>query len=210
MPLDLREVSELSDAVLYAWYPGERGGDAVADIIFGNVSPSAKLPITFPKSIEQLPPFEDYSMKGRTYKYMTESPLYPFGFGLSYAKLEWGNPRASNSSIKKDQSIDVSVDLKNIGSVNADEVVQLYLTIDNKIAQLPFSSLVNFKRVSINKGASSNVSFSIPYSEFSYINSNGEKVQHKGKATLTIANAAPVERSKELGAKAFKIDVDVK
>lgn len=141
---------------------------------------------------------------------MIESPLYPFGFGLSYAKLEWENPKASKPSIQKDQSIDVSVDIKNIGSVNAEEVVQLYLTIDNKTAQLPLSSLVNFKRVSINKGAKSNVSFSIPYSEFSFINSNGEKVQHKGKASLTIANAAPVERSIELGAKAFKIDVDVK
>jgi len=210
MPLDLREVTELSDAVLYAWYPGERGGDAVADIIFGNVSPSAKLPITFPKSIEQLPPFEDYSMKGRTYKYMTESPLYPFGFGLSYAKLEWGNPKASNTSIKKDQSIDVSVDIKNIGSINADEVVQLYLSIDNKAEQLPFSSLVNFKRVSINKGANSNVSFSIPYNEFSYINSTGEKVQHKGKATIIVGNASPGERSKELGVTAFKFEVEVK
>jgi beta-glucosidase len=92
MPLDLREVTQLSDAVLYAWYPGERGGDAVADVIFGNVSPSGKLPITFPASIEQLPPFEDYSMKGRTYKYMTGTPLYPFGFGLGYAKLQWGTP----------------------------------------------------------------------------------------------------------------------
>lgn len=210
MPLDLREVSELSDAVLYAWYPGERGGDAVADIIFGNVSPSAKLPITFPKSIEQLPPFDDYSMKGRTYKYMTESPLYPFGFGLSYSKLEWANPKASSTSIKKNQSIDVSVDIKNIGSINADEVVQLYLTIDNKTEQLPFSSLVNFKRVAISKGANSTVSFSIPYSEFAFINSKGKERQHKGKATLTIANAAPVERSKELGAIAFKFDVDVK
>jgi len=210
MPLDLREVTELSDAVLYAWYPGERGGDAVADIIFGNVSPSAKLPITFPKSIDQLPPFEDYSMKGRTYKYMTESPLYPFGFGLSYAKLEWGNAKVSNTSIQKDQSIDVSVELKNTGSINADEVVQLYLSINDVKEELPISSLVNFKRVSLEKGANSNVSFSVPYNEFSFINSKGEKIQHKGKATITIANAAPCERSKELGAMAFKFDVELK
>jgi len=168
------------------------------------------LPVTFPKSIEQLPPFEDYSMKGRTYKYMTESPLYPFGFGLSYAKLEWENPKASSTSVKKDQTIDVSVDIKNIGTVNADEVLQLYLTIDNKMEQLPFSSLVNFKRVSINKGENSTVSFSIPYNEFSYINSTGEKVQHKGKASITIANAAPSDRSKELGAMAFKFDIELK
>jgi beta-glucosidase len=206
----MREVEELSDAVLYAWYPGERGGDAVADIIFGNVSPSAKLPITFPKSIDQLPAFDDYSMKGRTYKYMTQAPLYPFGYGLSYAKMTWGNAKVSTAKIKKEQSIDVSIDVKNIGSINADEVVQLYLTIDNVKEELPIASLVNFKRVTINKGESTNVSFSVPYNEFSYINSKGEKIQHKGKATLTIANAAPGVRSQELGMNAVKFDVVVK
>jgi beta-glucosidase len=210
MPLDLREVSELSDAVLYAWYPGERGGDAVADVIFGDVSPSGKLPITFPKSIDQLPPFEDYSMKGRTYKYMKELPLYPFGFGLSYAQMSWENAKVSNTKISKNQSIDIAVDIKNIGSINADEVVQLYLTIHNGKEELPISSLVNFKRVSINKGANSTVSFSVPYNEFSFINSKGEKIQHKGKATLTISNASPGQRSQELGAKFFEFDVELK
>lgn len=210
MPLDMREVTELSDAVLYAWYPGERGGDAVADIIFGDVSPSAKLPITFPKSIDQLPPFDDYSMKGRTYKYMEQAPLYPFGFGLSYAKLEWSKPAITTASVKKGQNVDFSVSIKNIGKINADEVVQVYLSIDNKKEIVPISSLVNFKRVSLNQGSSSDVSFSISYSDFSFINSKGEKVQHKGKATLIVGNASPGSRSVELGAQSFKIDVDVK
>lgn len=210
MPLDLREVEELSDAVLYAWYPGERGGDAVADIIFGDVSPSGKLPITFPKSIEQLPPFDNYSMKGRTYKYMTQAPLYPFGYGLSYAKIAWENPKASATTLKKEQTIEVSVDLKNNSWINADEVVQLYLTIDNVKEELPIASLINFKRVAIGKGESTKVNFSVPYNEFSYINSKGEKVQHKGKATLTLANAAPGQRSAELGMNSFKFDIVVK
>jgi len=210
MPLDMREVAELSDAVLYSWYPGERGGDAVADIIFGDVSPSGKLPITFPKSIDQLPPFEDYSMKGRTYKYMKEVPLYPFGFGLSYAQMAWENAKVSNTKISKNQSIDIAVDIKNIGTINADEVVQLYLTIHNGKEELPISSLVNFKRVTINKGSNSTVSFSVPYNEFSFINSKGEKTQHKGKATLTIANASPGQRSQELGATSFKFNVELK
>jgi beta-glucosidase len=210
MPLDMREVTELSDAVLYAWYPGERGGDAVADIIFGDVSPSAKLPITFPKSIDQLPPFDDYSMKGRTYKYMEQAPLYPFGFGLSYAKLEWSKPAIATATVKKGQNVDFSVSIKNIGKINADEVVQVYLSIDNKKEIVPISSLVNFKRVSLNQGSSSDVSFSIPYSDFSFINSKGEKVQHKGKATLFIGNASPGSRSVELGAQSFKIYVEVK
>jgi beta-glucosidase len=210
MPLDMREVVELSDAVLYAWYPGERGGDAVADIIFGDISPSGKLPITFPKSIEQLPPYEDYSMKGRTYKYMTQSPLYPFGYGMSYAKLEWGNGKASAVKIKKNQSIDVSVDIKNIGAIDAEEVVQLYLTINNVKEELPIASLINFKRIAINKEGTATVSFNVPYADFTYINALGEKVQHKGKASLTITNAAPGERANELGANAIKFDVELK
>jgi beta-glucosidase len=210
MPLDMREVAELSDAVLYAWYPGERGGDAVADIIFGDVSPSGKLPITFPKSIDQLPPFEDYSMKGRTYKYMTESPLYPFGFGLSYAKLEWATPSVTNAVVKKNQNLEFAINIKNVGTVDVEEVVQVYLSIDNKVEQLPFSSLVNFKRVAVKKGDNTNVSFAIPYSDFFYINNKGEKVQVKGKATITVGNASPGQRSQELGAKTFKIEVDVK
>jgi len=210
MPLDLREVTELSDAVLYAWYPGERGGDAVADIIFGNVSPSGKLPITFPTSIEQLPAFEDYSMKGRTYKYMTERPLYPFGFGLGYSKLEWENPAVSSSTLKKDKNFEVAVNINNSGSFDAEEVVQVYMTIDNNKEQLPISALVAFKRIALNKGGSSVVTFSIPYHEFAFINSKGEKIQHKGKAAVTIGNASPGERSEQLGAKVFKMEVVVK
>jgi beta-glucosidase len=210
MPLDLREVSALSDAVLYAWYPGERGGDAVADIIFGNVSPSGKLPITFPKSIKQLPPFEDYSMKGRTYKYMTEIPLYPFGFGLSFAKFDWQKPVVKNTILKKDQPLEFAVNLKNVGKFDAEEVVQVYVSIDSKNEEMPISTLVNFKRVAVKKGAASNVNFSIPFSDFSYINTKGEKVQHLGKATITVGNASPGLRSQELGAKAFTIEVELK
>ncbi len=210
MPLDLREVTELSDAVLYAWYPGERGGDAVADIIFGNVSPSGKLPITFPTSIEQLPAFEDYSMKGRTYKYMTERPLYPFGFGLGYSKLEWENPAVGSSTLKKDKNFEVAVNINNSGSFDAEEVVQVYMTIDNNKEQLPISALVAFKRIALKKGETSVVTFSIPYKEFAYFNSKGEKIQHKGKAAVTIGNASPGERSEQLGAKVFKMEVVVK
>ena len=209
MPLDLREVSELSDAVLYAWYPGERGGDAVADIIFGNVSPSGKLPITFPKSVDQLPPFENYSMQGRTYKYMKESPLYPFGFGLTYGKLQWETPSVNNSEVKKDQELEISVNIKNTGSVYVEDVIQLYLTIENSKENLPSASLIDFKRASFPQGAGRNIKFSVPYKEFSYYNSEGKKVQHHGKATITVANASPGERSNQLGAEAFKVSVVV-
>jgi len=209
IPLDLRKVSELSDAVLYAWYPGERGGEAVADIIFGNVSPSGKLPITFPKSVDQLPDYEDYSMLGRTYKYMEQSPLYPFGFGLGYGDLEWEKPSVSNYTIKKNQILDISINIANNGTMNVEEVVQLYIRIENEKERLPLSSLVDFKRISIPKGEKCNVTFAVPFEGFSYYNIKGEKIQHNGKATITVANSSPGERSKELGAVAFNIDVIV-
>ncbi len=210
MPLDLTEVSELSDAVLYAWYPGEKGGDAVADIIFGNVSPSGKLPITFPKSVEQLPDYESYSMEGRTYKYMTEKPLYPFGYGLSYTKLNWEQPSLSNTTVKKNGQIDISLNLNNEGTVDGEEVVQVYISLENDKENLPQSTLIDFLRVKVNKGDQENVTFSIPYEEFSYYNNEGEKIQHKGNAIVTIGNASPGERSKELNTEIFETQVVVK
>jgi beta-glucosidase len=210
MPLDLREVTELSDAVLYAWYPGERGGDAVADIIFGNVSPSAKLPITFPKSIDQLPDYENYSMEGRTYKYMKENPLYPFGFGLSYANLEWNIPALENDVINSDEVLEITVNIENTSSIDAEEVVQVYVRFDNEKEQLPMASLVDFRRVTVNKGKRRDVTLYVPYDEFSYYNREGEKVQHRGKATVIVGNASPGERSEELRAKSYKLEVEVK
>ena len=209
MPLDLREISELSDAVLYAWYPGERGGDAVADVIFGKVSPSGKLPITFPESINQLPPYEDYSMKGRTYRYMAEAPLYPFGFGLGYAKLQWGAPAVANARIEKEAPLEFSISIQNVGEMDADEVVQVYLSIENKHEQMPRSSLVAYQRVTIAKGATRKVNFAIARDEFSYVKEGGIGVQHQGKAVVTVANAAPGVRSTQLGAQSFQIRVDV-
>ncbi len=210
MPLDLTEVAELSDAILYAWYPGERGGEAVADIIFGDVSPSGKLPITFPKSIDQLPSYEDYSMKGRTYRYSEKSPLYPFGYGLGYSKLEWSTPTISRNSLKRKQEVSVSLSIKNNGTIDAEDVIQLYLHLDNKTENLPLASLVDFKRVSIEKGKEINLSFKVPYEAFSFYNLKGEKTQHKGNATITIANASPNERAKELGAESVEMKIRIK
>jgi beta-glucosidase len=210
MPLDLTEVSELSDAVLYAWYPGEKGGDAVADIIFGNVSPSGKLPITFPKSIEQLPDYESYSMEGRTYKYMTEKPLYPFGYGLSYTKLHWEQPSVSNTKVKKNGQIDISLNIKNEGSVDGEEVVQVYISLENDKENLPQATLIDFKRVTVNKGNQKNVTFSVPYEAFSYYNNEGEKRQHKGNARIMVGNASPGNRSTDLGARLYSFEIEVK
>lgn len=210
MPLDLREVVELSDAVLYAWYPGEKGGEAVADIIFGDVSPSGKLPITFPRSADQLPDYEDYSMVGRTYKYMEESPMFPFGFGLGYVKMEWLQPEVNTSTVTKKQDLEIQINVENKGSMPADDVMQVYMTIKNDEEKLPFASLIDFKRISVPEGGEDQVAFTVPRKAFSYYNSAGEQVQHKGDAVITIANASPGERSRELGVKSYEIEVEVK
>ncbi|MEL6824549.1 MAG: glycoside hydrolase family 3 C-terminal domain-containing protein, partial [Calditrichota bacterium] len=134
-PMNLAEVHELADAVLFAWYPGQEGGSAVADIIFGNAVPSGRLPVTFPKSLEQLPPYEDYNMAGRTYRYMTAEPMYPFGFGLSYSSFSYEDVELSSKSIKKGKTVEISCKVINSGKHAADEVVQLISTV------LPFLML---------------------------------------------------------------------
>jgi beta-glucosidase len=209
-PLDLREVERLSDAVLYAWYPGECGGQAVAEILFGDVSPSGKLPITFPMSADQLPDFKDYSMEGRTYKYMTKSPMYPFGYGLGYADLKWKEPKVNTKTIAPKEELAVTLQIENKSAIDAQEVVQLYISITNDQERLPIASLKDFKRVSVKKQEIQEVKFLVPYKAFSYINSKGQEVQHQGKAILTIANASPGQRSKELAAASFPIEITVK
>src|SRR5205807_10404798 len=115
-------------AILDAWYPGEEGGTAIADVLFGDYNPGGRLPVTFYKSVDQLPPFTDYRMQGRTYRYFKGDPLYPFGFGLSYTKFKYDNLRLSAKTIKAGEGLRVSVDVQNIGDRAGDEVMQLYVT----------------------------------------------------------------------------------
>lgn len=199
-PLNLSEVQELADAVLMAWYPGEEGGNAVADIIFGKASPSGRLPVTFPRSLEQLPPYEDYSMKGRTYKYMTEEPLYPFGFGLSYTSFSYSNIKLASPTIKKKQSTAVQVTLTNTGKVEAEEVVQLYITDDAASVAVPLYSLHGIKRIKLAPGKSEMVSFPITPEMLALINDKGESVLESGKFTISVGGSLPGSRSLALGA----------
>ena len=151
----LEPEAKCCDAIVQAWYPGEKGGQAVADVLFGKVSPSGKLPVTFYSSSEQLPDFEDYSMRGRTYRYMTEKPLFPFGYGLSYTKFEVG------SAIEADAN-HIVVPVKNVGSREGSEVVQIYI---RKVSDAngPIKTLRAYKRVSLKAGSSQNVN--IPFNK---------------------------------------------
>ena len=199
-PMNLSEVHEIADAVLLAWYPGEEGGNAIADIIFGNLSPSGRLPITFPKSLDQLPPYEDYTMKGRTYRYMTEEPMYPFGFGLSYGSFSYSDLKQSGSIIKEGEKVEISCNISNVGEYPAIETVQLYITDDKSTVEAPLFSLKGIKSINLKPGESKTVVFNITTDMLELINAKGDAILEKGDFTLTISGSLPTERAIELGA----------
>jgi len=191
---------DLVDAVIYAWYPGESGGQAVADIIFGDVVPSGKLPVTFYASTAQLPAYEDYSMKGRTYRYMTEKPLYPFGFGLSYTSFKFDSINLSSSSISAGGKVTASVTVSNTGKMDADEVVQIYITKDGRGENEPLSSLRGFQRVCIKAGKSVKIDFELLASAFESVDTEGASRLMPGAYSVIAADAAPLAVAAEKGA----------
>lgn len=199
-PMNLAEVHEIADAVLLAWYPGEEGGNAVADILFGKASPSGRLPITFPKSLEQLPPYEDYTMKGRTYRYMTKEPMYPFGFGLSYGSFVYSDLKQSKATIKEGKSITVSCTITNEGAHSSIETVQLYVTDKQASVATPLFSLKGIQSIRLGAGESKKVSFKVSAEMLELINAEGTSVLEKGDFTITIAGSLPSQRSIDLGA----------
>ncbi|MFP4443539.1 MAG: glycoside hydrolase family 3 C-terminal domain-containing protein [Spirochaetia bacterium] len=199
-PLAVPEVHELSDAVIWAGYPGEEGGNALSDILFGDVSPAGKLPVTFPKSTGQLPPYEDYSMEGRTYKYMREEPLYPFGFGLSYTNFEYVSIQADRESIPENESVTVTAEVRNIGKRGSDEVIQLYFRYKDKPFRLPEAELRGFKRVYIGAGETVTVKFTLSPEMLKVVDMNGRKTRLSGEVEILAGGCSPGERGLTLGA----------
>ena len=178
-------------SILAAWYPGAEGGTAVADVLFGNYNPAGRLPVTFYKSVDQLPPFDDYSMQGRTYRYFKGEPLYPFGFGLSYTKFDYSNVRFNAKSIKAGSPINVSVDVSNTGGEDGDEVVQLYLTDLVASAPVPIRTLVGFDRISLRRGEKRTVTFTITPRQMSLIDDSGKRKIEPGEFAITIGGGQP-------------------
>lgn len=164
------------DAILNAWYGGQEGGTAVADILFGDYNPAGRLPVTFYKSIDQLPDFQDYSMKGRTYRYMTEAPLYPFGYGLSYTTFAYQNAKLSNDKIGKEQSVTLTLDIANTGQRDGDEVAQIYIKNPND-PEGPIKALKAFKRVNVKAGASTPVHIELPSKAFQSFNDQTQAME---------------------------------
>ncbi len=195
--LAVPEVHELADAVLLAWYPGEQGGAAVADVLFGDVNPSGRLPITFPRSTGDLPPYEDYSMKGRTYRFAEQTPLYPFGFGLGYSTFEYHDLSVSTTA---DHRLIVQCRVANTGRLPGDEVAQLYISPVNPSVAAPVTSLRGVRRVTLAPGQGKTVSFPVSSDDVVLIDDQGHPATHRGRIRVTIGGSSPGERSRQLGA----------
>ena len=181
-------------AIIDAWYPGEQGGTAIADVLFGDYTPSGKLPMTFYGSMDDLPPFDDYEIsKGRTYMYLTKAPLYPFGYGLSYTDFEISNLQLSKDKIRKNETLEVSVDIRNIGKRAGAEVVQLYLH-DKTTDGAPIKQLKRFERVALEKDEKKTVHFTLTREDLSHWNRKNEFVLNPGAFELVVGNSSADNR----------------
>ncbi len=198
-PVALGEVEEMVDAILFVWYPGMEGGRAVADVLFGDVSPAGKLPVTFPRSLDQLPAFDDYSMNGRTYRYMTEEPLYPFGFGLSYSCFEYSDLQLDKTEIALGDSLNVNVTVRNNGGQDSAEVVQFYLTDLEASTIVPLHHLVGFERVVLKADESGSLKFTLTPKMMSFYNDDGILTLEPGEFRLEVGGCSPGRRGQDLG-----------
>lgn len=199
-PIALGEVEDMVEAILFVWYPGMEGGRAVADVLFGDVSPSGKLPLTFPKSLDQLPAFDDYSMDERTYRYMTAEPLYPFGFGLSYNHFKYSKLQLDKTDLPLGDSLQVSLTLTNSSGSDSAEVVQYYLSDLHASTVVPLHHLIGFERVNLKAGESKKLTFTITPEMMSFFNDDGKLTLEPGEFRLEVGGCSPGKRGQDLGA----------
>ncbi len=211
-PLAVNWAHENVAAIIEAWYPGEEGGTAIADVIFGDYNPGGRLPITFVKSVDQLPPFEDYSMKNRTYRYMEDEPLYPFGYGLSYTRFAYSDLRLSRPDLDAadDEPVRVSVQVKNTGELAGDEVVQLYVKDLEASVTVPKWDLRGFQRVHLQPGEAVEVEFELTRRHLSLIDNDGRRLLEPGAFRIYVGGQQPDERSRQLtGQGVLEVDLMV-
>ncbi len=191
------EAHELCEAVVQVWYPGCEGGRAVADVLFGNVSPSGKMPVTVPYKTEDLPEFNDYRMQGRTYKFADKEPLYPFGFGLSYGKLSYGQ---LTTAAADGDTVEVTTTLRNESELDLSEVVQCYIVPPQNFPEAPKSVLVGFEKIPVAAGKSAQVRFTLSKDQFLQFDLEGKPFLPEGDFEIVVGSASPGKRSIELGA----------
>ncbi len=205
--LDLQYADGKAAAVLEAWYPGARGGKAVADILFGHCSPSGKLPVTFYRTLDGFPAFTDYSMKGRTYRYMTGEALYPFGYGLSYGKVDVTHAEITNT-VTKDSGIELSVDIENTGHCRTGEVVEVYIKDTDSVCAVRNWSLCAFRRVILSAGEKKCIALTVPAGALQCIDENGHAAVTGHRFKLYVGTSQPDARSVALtGRKPFELEI---
>jgi beta-glucosidase len=198
------------DAIIDAFYPGGEGGDAIADVLFGKVSPAGRLPITFPRSIADVPAFSDYSMKGRTYRFLEREPLYPFGYGLSYTRFEYSEIRVSATKIEAGRNLEISVAVKNLGEIASDEVVQLYVKDLEASCRVAERELRGFERISLAPSETKRVTFKLNARDLSLIEESGQRVLEPGRFRLYVGGSQPDARSVALvGQAPLEVDIEV-
>jgi beta-glucosidase len=194
-PLAVGFAEGRAGALLQAFYPGQAGGAALADVLFGNYSPAGRLPVTFPRSLADVPAFESYAMRGRTYRYLASEPLYPFGFGLSYARFAYSELALTRARLREEHdTVDVSVHVTNTGSRTSDEVVELYVkALDAPAA--PHHDLRGFERVTLAAGETRRVSFTLASRDLSLIDEDGRRVLAPGRFRVSVGGSQPDARS---------------
>ena len=178
-------------AIVQAWYPGEEGGTAIAETLFGDYNPAGRLPVTFYKSVEQLPPFENYQMDGRTYRFFKGEPLYPFGHGLSYTRFKYSALTVSSPRVTAADNVVVSAEVENAGSREGDEVVQLYVTDMDASVRVPIRSLAGVERVHLKPGERRVIKFTIEPRQLAVITNDGRTVVEPGDFKITIGGKQP-------------------
>jgi beta-glucosidase len=183
-------------AIVQGWYPGAQGGKIIAELLFGEFSPEGKLPVTFYRTSEELPEFTDYNMKGRTYRYMSQDALYPFGYGLSYTKFEMSNASVDTDEIGLSKAITCSVDLKNVGNYAGAETVQVYVRA--KVEGAPNHQLKGLKKVNLMPGEQKTIKITLNNEAFGLYDNNGKLVLHEGEFEVFIGNSQPDARSIQL------------
>ena len=201
--VDVSAAQEKAAAVLQAWYPGAGGGKSVADILFGKVSPSGKLPVTFyyNDDLEHMPEFTDYSMKGRTYRYLERKPLYPFGYGLTYGDIQVENVQITGESGEIQENVQLNICVKNDGTYATEDVIQVYVKDMDSVHEVKNSRLCGYQRVSLQPGEEKNISLSLTQEAFCVVNEKGERHQEGKHFRIFVGTSQPDERSRELTGK---------
>jgi len=208
--LSIGWADEHADAILQAFYPGQAAGTAIADVLFGGYSPAGRLPVTFPRSLDDVPDFRSYAMRGRTYRYLEKQPLYPFGYGLSYTRFEYSALAVSRPRLAANEALEVTVTVTNTGARASDEVVELYVKDLEASTTVPHHELRAFERITLAPGEARRVSFTLTPRDLSLIDDAGRRILEPGMHRIFVGGSQPDARSIALtGQQPLALDVEL-